>query len=63
MSAASELVCMIWSCALNWSARHTRAAAYLQGLSSVYVDLLAERILDAPATVSCFTALCQALGE
>lgn len=49
--------------ALLAAARRHESAAGLQDLSSAYVDLLAERIVDAPAAVACFAPLCAALGE
>jgi hypothetical protein len=42
--------------------RH-RHAAELAGVSSVYVELLAQRVADVPAAVSAFGSLCAALGE
>lgn len=45
------------------AARRHECAGDLKEVSSAYVDLLAERILDAPAAVSVFPSLCAALGE
>ena len=45
------------------AARRHECAGDLQELSSAYVDLLAERVVDAPAAVSVFPSLCAAVGE
>lgn len=48
--------------ALVAAARQHANAADLTAVSSTYVDLLAERIADAPAAAAVFAPLCAALG-
>ena len=49
--------------ALVSAATRHRHAAELASISAVYVELLAQRVADAPAAVSAFGPLCAALGE
>lgn len=49
--------------ALVAAARRHERSSDLAALSSAYVDLLAERLADAPAAVAAFVPLCTALGE